>query len=363
MSPIERNETYTKWEQDAITMLLLHLCALLICLYLGEMGYAEDTAPVIFVLAVFLTGFFTNGYLWSLLGSLLSVFVVNYFFTEPFSKLSFSGPGYPITFVTLFVVGILTSAMTIRSRDQQRLRAENEKERTRGNLLRAVSHDLRTPLTAISGAINTVLEQQDTLPPEKQRELLRSAEEESEWLIHMVENLLTITRLNGDGETRLITQPEAVEEVMAGAAAKFRRRYPDFAVQVTAPDELLLVPMDATLMEQVLLNLLENAALHGGRVKNITLTARRRNDKAELRVEDDGVGLDSHGLENVFDGMRTRAEQTSSDRRNMGIGLTVCRTIVNAHGGQITVANRPQGGASFCITLPLAEIEEEEHDE
>lgn len=208
-----------------------------------------------------------------------------------------------------------------------------------------------------------MLEQQDTLPPEKQRELLRSAEEESEWLIHMVENLLTITRLNGDGETRLITQPEAVEEVMAGAAAKFRRRYPDFAVQVTAPDELLLVPMDATLMEQVLLNLLENAALHGGRVKNITLTARRRNDKAELRVEDDGVGLDSHGLENVFDGMRTRAEQTSSDRRNMGIGLTVCRTIVNAHGGQITAANRPQGGASFCITLPLAEIEEEEHDE
>ena len=158
MSPIERNETYTKWEQDAITMLLLHLCALLICLYLGEMGYAEDTAPVIFVLAVFLTGFFTNGYLWSLLGSLLSVFVVNYFFTEPFSKLSFSGPGYPITFVTLFVVGILTSTMTVRSRDQQRLRAENEKERTRGNLLRAVSHDLRTPLTAISGAINTVLE-------------------------------------------------------------------------------------------------------------------------------------------------------------------------------------------------------------
>ena len=347
MSPIERNETYTKWEQDAITMLLLHLCALLICLYLGEMGYAKDTAPVIFVLAVFLTGFFTNGYLWSLLGSLLSVFVVHYCFNEPFSK----------------KVGILTSAMTVRSRDQQRLRAENEKERTRGNLLRAVSHDLRTPLTAISGTINTVLEQQDTLPPEKQRELLRSAEEESEWLIHMVENLLTITRLNGDGETRLITQPEAVEEVMAGAAAKFRRRYTDFAVQVTAPDELLLVPMDATLMEQVLLNLLENAALHGGRVKNITLTARRRNDKAELRVEDDGVGLDSHGLENVFDGMRTRAEQTSSDRRNMGIGLTVCRTIVNAHGGQITAANRPQGGASFCITLPLAEIEEEEHDE
>ena len=363
MPPTERDRTYTKWEQDATTMLLLHLCALLICLYLGNLGYAEDTAPVIFVLAVFLTGFFTDGYLWSLLGSLLSVFVVNYFFTEPYSALSFSGPGYPITFVTLFVVGILTSVMTVRSRDQQRLKAENEKERTRGNLLRAVSHDLRTPLTAISGAINTVLEQQDTLPREKQRELLKSAEEESEWLIHMVENLLTITRLGGDGETRLITQPEAVEEVMAGAAAKFRRRYPGFAVKVTAPEELLMSPMDATLMEQVLLNLLENAALHGERVKNITLTARRRNDKAVILVEDDGVGLDSHGLENIFDGMRTRSEQTGSDRRNMGIGLTVCRTIVTAHGGKIAAANRPQGGACFSITLPLLPIEEDKNDE
>lgn len=360
MLPIERDETYTKWEQDAITMLLLHLCALLICLYLGKLGYAEDTAPVIFVLAVFLTGFFTDGYLWSLLGSLLSVFVVNYFFTEPFSKLSFSGPGYPITFVTLFAVGILTGTMTVRSRDQQRLRAENEKERTRGNLLRAVSHDLRTPLTAISGAINTVLEQQETLPPEKQRELLQSAEEEADWLIHMVENLLTITRLNGDGETRIITQPEAVEEIMAGAAAKFRRRYPDFTVKVTAPDELLMAPMDATLMEQVLLNLLENAALHGGKVTSIQLTACRRGDKAEIRVEDNGVGLDSHRLENLFDGVRSRSEQTGSDRRNMGIGLTVCRTIVSAHGGQITAANCPQGGACFCITLPIEEGEDNE---
>ena len=250
-------------------------------------------------------------------------------------------------------------------KDGKNQRAENEKERTRGNLLRAVSHDLRTPLTAISGTINTVLEQQDTLPPEKQRELLRSAEEESEWLIHMVENLLTITRLNGDGETRLITQPEAVEEeILAASVHKFEKRFKsNIRIAVEVPQEVVLVPMDATLIRQVIMNLLENAALHGGRVKNITLTARRRNDKAELRVEDDGVGLDSHGLENVFDGMRTRAEQTSSDRRNMGIGLTVCRTIVNAHGGQITAANRPQGGASFCITLPLAEIEEEEHDE
>ena len=201
------------------------------------------------------------------------------------------------------------------------------------------------------------MEQQETLPQEKQRELLLNAEEEANWLIHMVENMLTITRLNGDGETRLITQPEAVEEIMASAAAKFRRRYPDFSVKVKAPDELLMVPMDATLMEQVLLNLLENAALHGKNATSILLTACRSNNKAEIRVEDNGVGLDSHHMENVFDGIRTRSEQTGSDRRNMGIGLTVCRTIVNAHGGQISAANRPQGGACFCITLPIEEDE------
>ena len=144
---------------------------------------------------------------------------------------------------------------------------------------------------------------------------------------------------------------------MAGAAAKFHRRYPDFSVKVTAPEELLMAPMDATLMEQVLLNLLENAALHGENVTDILLTARRHGDKAEIRVEDNGVGLDSHRMENVFDGVRTRSEQTGSDGRNMGIGLTVCRTIVNAHGGQISAANRPQGGACFCITLPIEEDE------
>lgn len=122
-------------------------------------------------------------------------------------------------------------------------------------------------------------------------------------------------------------------------------------------------PMDATLMEQVLLNILENAVLHGQRVQNITMTARRRGEKSEIRVTDDGVGIDPHRLESIFDGMRTRSEQTGSDRRSMGIGLTVCRTIVNAHGGQITAANDPQGGACFSITLPILTIEEDESDE
>ena len=126
MAPIEKDSTYSKAERNAIIMLLLHLCALLLCMNFDRYGYADDTAPVIFVLAVFLTGFFTDGYLWSLLGSMLSVFVVNYFFTPPYSQLSFSGPGYPVTFVTLFVVGILTSTMTVRARDRQRLQAENE---------------------------------------------------------------------------------------------------------------------------------------------------------------------------------------------------------------------------------------------
>ena len=150
-------------------------------------------------------------------------------------------------------------------------------------------------------------------------------------------------------------------EVMRIALLSMEQKINDrgLDVETNIPDDPTMVQGDRDLITQVIYNLLENAALHGGRVKNITLTARRRNDKAELRVEDDGVGLDSHGLENVFDGMRTRAEQTSSDRRNMGIGLSVCMSIVQAHGGTMRAENRKKGGALLQFTLPLEEISHE----
>ena len=348
--------------RDTLICIGILSLAMLLCSMLRFLSEGDVYAALIFETAVIFVSRYTNGYLYGLVSSVIGVIGVNYMFTYPYFSLNFTISGYPLTFLVMITVAIIVGAMTTQLKQQEKVRAEAEKEKMRGNLLRAVSHDLRTPLTSIIGATNAVLDNDQALPPETKNELMQDVRDEAQWLLGVVENLLLVTRI-GDEPTSLHKDMEAAEEIVSAAVQKFKKRFPGIETTVHVPQALLMVPMDAILIQQVLLNLLENAALHGGRVKNITLAARRRNDKAELRVEDDGVGLDSHGLENVFDGMRTRVEQTSSDRRNMGIGLTVCRTIVNAHGGQITAANRPQGGASFCITLPLAEIEEEEHDE
>lgn len=339
--------------RDAITTTGMLFCALMLCLVFDLYGAAESCAPMIFVLAVFLTSLLTEGYLWGVVASAFSLVLVNYGFVEPYFAFDFINDGYPVTFITMFVVSILTSTLTARSRAEERLRAENEKERTRANLLRAVSHDIRTPLTAISGAVTTVLEQQETLPQEKQRALLTDAAEESRWLIRLVENLLTVTRIGGENEG-LNRQPEAAEEVLAGAAAKFRKRYPGFTVQVSAPEELLMVPMDATLIEQVLLNFLENVALHGEGATQILLSVCKKEKNSIITVQDNGCGISKEAMPHLFEGMCGCMERAQSDdRHNMGLGLSVCRTIVEAHGGHISAENPPEGGAQFSITLPL----------
>ena len=341
--------------KDAITATKGLFLALVFSLLLDALGVAQSCAPMIFVLAVFLISRLTEGYLWGLLASLFSVFLVNYAFTYPYFSFNLMIAGYPITFITMFAVSILTSTLTTRAREQERLRAENEKERTRANLLRAVSHDIRTPLTAISGAVDTVLEQQDTMPKEQQAELLGNAREEAQWLIRMVENLLTVTRISDD-TGGIKTQPEAAEEVLAGAVAQFRRRYPAACLTVSAPEEFLMVPMDATLIEQVLLNLLENAVLHGRTVTQLHMDVRKQNKYAVFSVQDNGSGIEESRLPTLFDGMRGRMELSSSDERNhMGIGLSVCRTIALAHKGELVAHNRPEGGAEFLLSLPLGE--------
>lgn len=342
---------------DAITTTNLLFCGVVLCMMFERGGVSDRCAPMVFVLVVFLTSRMTEGYLWGLSASIFAVIIVDYAFTEPFYTFDFMTSGYPVTFFTMFAVSFLTSTVTSRFKNDERLLRESEKERTRANLLRAVSHDLRTPLTAISGAIATVLEQ-DSLSREQETALLQNAAEESQWLIRMVENLLTVTRVDPEGDA-LKTSPEAAEEILAGAAGKFRSRYPGYTVRVSSPEELIFISVDATLIEQVLLNLLENAALHGETATEIALSVEAEKKNACIRVEDNGKGLPPEAIPTLFDGIRKRTESAESDhRRHMGLGLSVCRAIVEAHGGSISAQNRPEGGACFTILLPLYREEE-----
>ena len=244
-----------------------------LCWMLGHMTNSDTHVPMIFVLAVLVVALCTDGYFYGLLAAGSSVLGVNYAFTYPYLKLDFSIYGYPLTFMTMLAVGFAVSTLTTRLKAQEKLRAESEREKMRANLLRAVSHDLRTPLTAISGSIATVLEDGgEALTREQQRELLLDAKQDADWLCRMVENLLSITRISGAEISRINKQEEIVEEVLSEAVMSFRKRYSDVCVSVSVPEEMLLLPMDAMLIEQVIFDLMDNARTHGlGHHKNTAL--------------------------------------------------------------------------------------------
>ena len=184
--------------------------------------------------------------------------------------------------------------------------------------------------------------------------MLVDANEDAQWLIRMVENLLSITRLGAEN-TQLCKTLEAAEEVIEGAVSKFAKRYPQIKVKVNLPDDLLLIPMDPLLIQQVLTNLLENAALHGETVTCVTVTLEKRGqDWAVITVADNGRGISPEKLDTLFSGS-VESGPRSDIKRNMGIGLSVCRTVMKAHGGRITAENQKEGGASFCMELPIKE--------
>ena len=229
-------------------------------------------------------------------------------------------------------------------------RAEAAAERTRANLLRAVSHDLRTPLTTIYSASSTLLERRDTLPPARQEEILRGIREDAEWLTRMVENLLSITRIDS-GAVQILKAPTVLDELIDSVMTKFAKRCPGQAVRVEIPEEIVVIPMDATLIEQVLINLLENAVLHAAGMTELCLRVRVQGGRAVFEVADNGCGIPEEQLGALFSGLAPGAGAADGRRRSAGIGLSVCATIVRAHGGTIRAQNRREGGAVFRFAL------------
>lgn len=314
-----------------------------------------DYAAMLYVLAVFLIARMTDGYFYGVTASLCSVLLVNFLFTYPNFAFNFTITGYPIAIVSMLTVSIATSTLTTQAKHSAERRVEAEREKTRSNLLRAVSHDLRTPLTAIVGASSAILENDEHLSREERLELLRDVRDDAQWLIRMVENLLTITRIDQSRAAKVVKTPEVGEEVLEAVVAKFRKQFSGFELAVQIPEEFLMIPMDAVLIEQVLFNLMENVVDHGEGANRITLSLERREDWAEFSVRDNGCGIEPTRLPKLFDGSASSAGEAGDRKRNMGIGLSVCRTIIKAHGGRIEAENAPEGGAIFRFRLPMEE--------
>ena len=341
--------------RDALITLGILSSVSILCFLLQTISDTDFHVPLIFALAVLLVSFLTNGYFFGFLTCLVSVFGVNYVFTYPYFEFNFSLAGYPLTFVCFFAVCFITCTLTTQVRESEKIRMQGEREKLRANLLRAISHDFRTPLTSIIGSFN-VLDENPSLSPEERHNLISDARSDAEWLINMVENLLSITRISASNTSgaALHKEIQMAEEIVGDAVAKFRRQYPKLPVEVLIPEELLMIPMDATLIEQVIINLLANVAHHAKTATQATLSVQREKDMALFCVSDDGEGIAPDVLPRLFEeGMIRKNAVTSPDgSRNMGIGLSVCSAIVKAHGGTMKAENR-HVGAAVSFTLPL----------
>jgi two-component system sensor histidine kinase KdpD len=233
--------------------------------------------------------------------------------------------------------------------EAQEVQVQAESERLRNSLLSSVSHDLRTPLTAITGAVSTVLDNGDRLDHDTRRDLLESVREEAERLSRLVANLLEMTRLQS-GALRLHTEWHQVEEVVGAALRRLRRRLGERAVTTRIPD-LPAAPMDDVLIEQVLVNLLDNVIKYTPPDSPIAIIATATDEAVTIEVADRGPGLPSGEEKRIFE----KFYRLPSDAgRGAGLGLAICKGIVEAHRGRIWAQNLPAGGVAFLFTLPLA---------
>ena len=344
---------------DSLFMVVTLIVVFLVNLFLVRQFGTKTMTPMIFVLGVFLVSWRTQGYFFGIASSLISVLAVNWAFTYPYWAFDLISPECISSAVVMLIVSTMTGALTTRLKQQEKLKAEAETERMRGNLLRAVSHDLRTPLTSIYGSCSAIIENFDSIPRERQLLLLKDMQSDSQWLSRMVENLLSVTRVDAD-TVRLSKHSTVLEELIDALLVKFHKHYPDKAVQVSIPEDFVSIPMDPVLIEQVLMNLLENAVFHARGMRNLWLRVEIQSRYAVFSVEDDGCGISDERMAHLFTGLLDSKAPADSTRSNMGIGLSVCRTIIKAHGGELKAGNRPGGGAVFRFAL---EMEERNHVE
>lgn len=347
----------TTMKNCAVTLSGLTVATLFAFLFSHYVPENSGNISLIYILALITIVRFTDGYLPGLISSVVAVICVNFLFTYPYFELNFTLSGYPITFLEMLGVTLLTSTMTANIKEQahmiaekDKLLSETEKEKMRANLLRAVSHDLRTPLTGIIGASSSYLENKDLLSEEEKNAILTHIHEDANWLLNMVENLLAVTRIH-DQSSSVKKTDESVEEIVSAAIIRLKKRIPEATVNVSVPDELLIIPMDAILIEQVLINLLENAIIHSQSQDPILCYVDTDNENVAFHVKDYGIGIDPERLNNIFDGNSYIGNKESDSNKGMGIGLSICKTILTAHGGTINARNHPQG-AEFYFTLP-----------
>ena len=346
------------------TTIMILVVATFVAYALFVLAAGVANIALVYILALIAVAQFTEGFYYGFFASLTGVILVNFWFTYPYWKLNFTLTGYPITFAfmiaTSLIVSTYTSHLKLQNQiiaEREKALAEAEKEKLRANLLRAVSHDLRTPLTTIIGFSDSYLEDESQLTEEEKRDLVSQISDDSHWLLNMVENLLSVTRIQVNSNA-LNKSSELVEEVVFEAVSRLKKRLPHIRVDVKIPEEPLFAAMDAMLIEQVLMNLMENALYHSGTTEPVICCIEEDTDNVLFRIIDHGHGIETERLPVIFDGTVYSESHTSDGHKGMGIGLSICKAIIIAHGGKINARNH-EDGAEFYFSLPKEESNNE----
>lgn len=238
-------------------------------------------------------------------------------------------------------------------REEAAVQAKNEK--LRSNLLRSISHDLRTPLTGISGNAALLSNQGEKMTEEKRKELSKNIWKDATWLISMIENLLAITKLD-EVEKNIVMRPELLEDILTESIHYAKSRYTEHSFILEQSDEMQLVQCNAQLISQVMRNLLENAVKYTKEGTKITVRTREQGEMIVVEVEDEGDGVQDDRKEKIFEMFYTSEAQASDKRRGFGIGLALCKAIVEAHGGKIAVRDARPHGAVFSFMIKKARL-------
>ena len=271
-----------------------------------------------------------------------------------------AGSGAPDAFENSMLQSILGECVlalenhrNAKGREEAAVLARNEK--LRANLLRSISHDLRTPLTSISGNADALLSNGDALDEETRLNLLSDVRDDAEWLNGLVENLLSITKI-GDGSVKLELSDQVVDDVIAEALKHIDRRSENYNISVASGNEPILASMDARLIIQVIVNLVNNAIKYTPEGSSICVSAERLDGSAVIRVTDDGPGIPDGLKERVFEMFFTGDNTVGDSRRSLGLGLPLCRSIIEAHGGELILSDNTPHGCVFEFTLSLSEV-------
>lgn len=233
---------------------------------------------------------------------------------------------------------------------QKKISMQMQQEQLRANLLRAISHDLRTPLTSISGNAGILMGNADTLSKLQKKNLYSDIYDDSMWLIDLVENLLSITRID-NGAMSLNMQPELLDEVIAEALRHISRKSIDYKIETVLDDDFLMAKMDSRLIIQVLINIVNNAIQYTPKGSKIVISARHEGKMVLVEIADDGPGISDEFKPKLFKMFYTADNIRGDGRRGLGLGLSLCKSIVNAHGGKIYVKDNIPHGTVFCFTL------------